>query len=812
MTVGRGRARINTDELNARLLAQVDSLAAAWLPNGRRQGRYVKFGGIDGAAGQSAWLNLDTGAWRDEAAPDDHGGDLISLYAALRCGGDNKRALLELAEAHGLSPARSAAPGAPKQAGHGERAAPAHVDPVDSGPPAASRKPARAEWQPVCPVPDDAPDYRQHSGHFARGKPDRQWEYLGVDGRLNFIVSLFKTSDGGKEVQPLTFCRRTDGLQAWKYKAPAEPRPLYGLQRLARPADGPIYIVEGEKCADALHEALGAPVLTWQGGAKVPHKSDWTPLRGLHLVLWPDADSQRDKSTRELLPGDKQPGMQAMRLVQRLCLALDCTVDVVDVGTPGTKPDGWDCADAIADGWNAQQLRDFMSHLVSAAESPEPAPASRDPKAEPAPTHDPGEPWRDKLIWSKGQVRECVPNAITILSQHEAWRGVVGYDEFSDRIVKLQHPPYDPTGARSVLNNEWSDIDDTMAAAWIAQHEGCVVSSSMIAEAINVVARLNGFHPVRSYLAELGPWDRTERLDHWLADHLQVKPSEYTSLVGRWFVMAMVARVLQPGVKFDYCLVLEGKQGRMKSTALRTLAGEWFSDTELDLANKDSMSAIKGKWLHEFGEMGSIARSESQRQKSFLSRQFDEYRPVYGRREVRCPRQVCFAGTTNEWAWQKDPTGGRRFWPVEVVDEVNIEGLRNIRDDLFAEAYARVLAHERFWPTADEQREIFDPEQLTREAPNAFAELLSAWLDDPMTSAEFTMADACVKGLKLDAKGITRDIETRVGMALAKLSCERFEKRSAAVRFWYRKPPRVRPALQPAAGASAAGASVEAGT
>lgn len=224
---------------------------------------------------------------------------------------------------------------------------------------------------------------------------------------------------------------------------------------------------------------------------------------------------------------------------------------------------------------------------------------------------------------------------------------------------------------------------------------------------------------------------------------------------------------------------------------MRILAGEWFSDTELDLANKDSMSAIGGKWLHEFGEMGSIARSESQRQKSFLSRQFDEYRPVYGRREIRRPRQLVFAGTTNEWNWQKDPTGGRRFWPVAITHEVNVEALREARDQLFAEAYARVLAGERFWPTGDEQRELFDPEQLSREAPNTFAELLAGWLGDWQTPAEFTMADACVKGLKLDAKGITRDIETRVGQALAKLGCERFERRTAAVRYWYRRPPRA---------------------
>lgn len=780
MTVPRGRKRIDIDELKARLLAQAESLVKAWLPRGRRTGVYVKFGGTDGSQGNSAWVNLETGAWRDEAAPEDHGADLISLYAALRCNGDNARALRELADEFGLAAATPRGQ---------DRAAAAATSP--GTPVRQDGAKARSAWRPLCPVPADAPDYRSQWGHFARGTPSHSWPYRSQVGDLLFVVCRFTTSDGGKEVQPLSYCEGPGGAQAWKYKAPDEPRPLYGLDRLGSAQDAPITVVEGEKCADALHAALDSPVLAWQGGCSAVRKADWTPIAGRRVVLWPDADAKRDKAG-QLLPLDRQPGMHAMRAVEQVLQALGCEVSIADPGEPGRRPDGWDCADAIAEGWTRDQLLAFLDQHVPAPSVPRPAPATsrRQVCIEDPPPTDASESWRDRLIFSKGQPRECVPNVIQVLSHHLEWRGVIGYDEFADRIVKLQPPPYDPEGQRSIVSAEWGDLDDTLATAWIASREGFVVSSAMVAEAVNVVARLNGFHPVREYLQGLPAWDGTERLDHWLADHLHVTPTEYSRLVGRWFVMAMVARVLQPGVKFDYCLVLEGKQGRMKSTALRVLAGDWFSDTELDLANKDSMSAIKGKWLHEFGEMGSIARSESQRQKSFLSRQFDEYRPVYGRREIRCPRQLCFAGTTNEWNWQKDPTGGRRFWPVEVPDEINIEGLQAVRDLLFAEAYARVRSGERFWPNGQEQREIFDPEQLTREAPNTFAELLAGWLADPMTSPEFTLSDAAIKGLKLDAKGITRDIETRIGQALAKLGCEKFEKRTAAIRHWYRRPRR----------------------
>jgi predicted P-loop ATPase len=396
-----------------------------------------------------------------------------------------------------------------------------------------------------------------------------------------------------------------------------------------------------------------------------------------------------------------------------------------------------------------------------------------------------GDEWRDGLLWARGALRECVPNVVAVLRHHPAWQGVIAFDEFSQKVVKRQAAPYDSTGKPA--DNEWTDVDDTRVQIWLSKHEGFAPASRMVAEAVEVVARHNTFHPVLDYLRSL-KWDGVARVDHWMTDHLNVEDSQYTRLVSRWFLVGMCNRVINPGCKFDYCLVLEGKQGRMKSSALRALAGEWFSDTELDLAHKDAMSAIRGHWLHEFGEMGSIARTESMRQKSFLSRQVDEFRPSYGRREIRCPRQLVFAGTTNEWQWNKDPTGGRRFWPVTIPDEINVKGLETERNNLLAEAYAMAAAGERYWPTADEQREVFDPVQLIRESSEAFVEILAVWANTLVGhEREFSLSTAIQAGLKIDAKSITRDIQTRVGQALVKLDYERFEKRTGPVRFLYKK-------------------------
>jgi predicted P-loop ATPase len=198
------------------------------------------------------------------------------------------------------------------------------------------------------------------------------------------------------------------------------------------------------------------------------------------------------------------------------------------------------------------------------------------------------------------------------------------------------------------------------------------------------------------------------------------------------------------------------------------------------------MIAVQGKWLYEFQEMGSLARHEASKQKSYISRLSDDFRPVYGRREIRLLRQVLFAGTTNEWEWNKDHTGGRRFWPLYVGQSVDIDGLRSVRDQLFAEALVRYERGERFWPTEAEQRAIFDPEQFKREQQDSLIDALYDWVHAQYR--EFSLATALMDGLGLDASKLTRDLQVRGGIALRKLGCTKVEKRNGITRFWYKPP------------------------
>lgn len=652
-------------------------------------------------------------------------------------------------------------------------------------------KESRSEWVPILPVPEDAPE--PPVAHRYRGKYSKRWEYRDAEGRLLGYTCRFEKASGGKEILPLTWCQSSEsGEFKWEWISFPEPRPLYGLDRLAARPEAFVLVVEGEKCADAAQAELPElVVVSWPGGGKAVGKAGWSPLAGRRAGGWADCDAKRERLTKAereanmaeeskpLLPPEKQPGVMAMEKVGLLAMNGGTRWWDMTIPAPGEKPDGWDVADAIEEGLCGADLATYVrDRLVErAASEPTSPPTEAGAGKERKGPRIPG------LIWGRDGLKNCLSNVYQILAHRPEWQGVVAYDEFALCIVKRKPPPYE-----GGVVGEWDATDDSRTAMWLAQLNPdwtFTPSSDLVAEAVEVLGRANAFHPVREYLASL-TWDGTPRLDVWLEDYLGVARTEYSMRVAKWWLMGAVKRVLQPGCKFDYCLVLEGPQGKGKSTALRIIGRDWFGDTDLDLSHKDSMSALRGKWVYEIAELGALARSEEKRQKSFLSRTIDEYRPVYGRREIKAPRQLVFGGSTNEFEWNKDPTGGRRFWPVECHGEFNLDGLRAALDQLYAEARVLVEAGVPCHPSAEEQRTLFDPEQLKVEQQDSLVDAVHDWVWGRI--ADFSIYDVAADCLKLDASKLTRDLQTRLGIALRKLGCTRTEKRNGMIRYWYKPP------------------------
>jgi predicted P-loop ATPase len=189
--------------------------------------------------------------------------------------------------------------------------------------------------------------------------------------------------------------------------------------------------------------------------------------------------------------------------------------------------------------------------------------------------------------------------------------------------------------------------------------------------------------------------------------------TEYSRAVGsRWLVSA-VARVLRPGAKADCCLILEGAQGIRKSTALRTLAGEYFTNELADLGSKDAAMQTRAVWIIELSELDNLSHSEVARIKAFMSRTTDRFRPPYGMRLVELPRQCVFAGTVNHSTYLREETGGRRFWPG-ACGRIDVDGLARDRDQLWAEAKARFDAGVVWWLETVELVQMAADQQVDR--------------------------------------------------------------------------------------------------
>ncbi len=395
-----------------------------------------------------------------------------------------------------------------------------------------------------------------------------------------------------------------------------------------------------------------------------------------------------------------------------------------------------------------------------------------------------GSSWKKDLLRSKPPMNHCegrilpvLANAIAAFRHAPEWGGVLAFNEFSLGTVALKATPWGV-----VPKGEWTDHEDRRAAEWL-QKQGILVSVEVAGQAVQTAARDHPFHPVRAYLDCL-TWDGVERLDRWLSTYLGVADTEYARAVGSRWIISAVARIFRPGAKADCCLILEGPQGIRKSTALRTLAGEYFTDELADLGTKDAAMQTRGVWIIELSELDSLSNSEVARIKAFMSRTTDRFRPPYGMRLVESPRQCVFAGTVNHSTYLRDETGGRRFWPV-TCGRIDIEALARDRDQLWAEAKARFDAGAPWWLESAELVQMASDEQLQRYEGDPWEEIIGPWLE---VRSSVSVSEVLQKCLEKPQAMWTQSDKNRAARCLRALGWERYRERQGARLEWrYRK-------------------------
>jgi predicted P-loop ATPase len=321
-----------------------------------------------------------------------------------------------------------------------------------------------------------------------------------------------------------------------------------------------------------------------------------------------------------------------------------------------------------------------------------------------------------------------VENVATALAMVPALVGCFAYDEFSLTLMLLKPLPGGPSFNEP---RAATDADITQLQRHLQRHCGMSrVGRDACQRGAESVGHANGYHPIRRYLETL-QWDGMPRLDTWLCTCFGAPDDEYTRLVGRMWPIAMVARVYEPGCQCDYMPVLEGKQGLMKSTALRMLAGDaWFSDQPLDLKNdlRAANQHLPGNWIIEIGELQSFKGTTLETIKTFITQRVSRYLRRHAHNESREPRQCLFVGTTNESVYLYDATGNRRFWPV-LVTVIDLAAIRAIRDQLFAEAIDRYRTGEHWWPDRETEERLFKPEQDARHDDDSWTQFIVPYLE-----------------------------------------------------------------------------------
>lgn len=295
--------------------------------------------------------------------------------------------------------------------------------------------------------------------------------------------------------------------------------------------------------------------------------------------------------------------------------------------------------------------------------------------------------WLEKLtMTAKGKIESTIDNALIILLNDPELRGKYYYDEFRERPVVGGNFPWQALESRA--SDSWSDSDDAGLRRHLEKKYD-IDSAVKIRDAVELAMLQCNRHPVREYLTSLD-WDGMKRADTLFIDYLDAADTIYTREVTRKALMGAVARIMRPGCKHDHILVLVGPQGCRKSTTLAKMGKTWFSDSLYTLSGKDAYEQLQGYWIIELGEMAATRKAELEQIKQFVSKQADSYRAAYARRTQEHPRQCAFFGSTNDDEFLRDPTGGRRFWPVIVTDKGR-ELADNLTDEIVNQIWAEIV-------------------------------------------------------------------------------------------------------------------------
>lgn len=416
-------------------------------------------------------------------------------------------------------------------------------------------------------------------------------------------------------------------------------------------------------------------------------------------------------------------------------------------------------------------------------------------------------------------------NAKLVIENDVRMFGCVAYNIFRNSIVIVQ-PPKQAYRDREHVKKPmvqlegkiWEVSDPVNGTLWTDSHSaqvrlmieapkgqggyGFKMTDRDLLQGLDIVATQNSYHPVRNYLdACASAWDGKRRAETLFIDYLGCDDSPYHREAARLMLLGAVVRVFEPGHKFDFVPILEGIQGKRKSTFIRVLGRNWSSELAGDFHDQKAMiEQIQGSWIVEIPELQGFSKADTNVLKAWLSRQFDKGRLAYKKFTEDFPRQCIFIGSTNDEEYLRDHTGGRRFWPIRCQlpegVEIDTDRLEREIDMIWAEAVLMYREMRRncrlkelplFLTSEEAKKEAAELQESRRveTATDSLAGEIQQWLDQPIgTDTGFDDLDpdapklyrneTCVAQIWAEMmgrpKGSANQMDTtKIGQALSRL-------------------------------------------
>lgn len=234
-------------------------------------------------------------------------------------------------------------------------------------------------------------------------------------------------------------------------------------------------------------------------------------------------------------------------------------------------------------------------------------------------------------------------------------------------------------------------------------------------------------------------------MERLFIDYLGCADTPYHREAARLLLLGAVARIYEPGQKFGFVPILEGLQGKRKSTFILVLGRNWSSELSGDFHhNKAMVEQTLGSWIVEIPELQGFSKADTNVLKAWLSRTHDKARLAFRKFAETFPRQCVFIGSTNDDEYLRDHTGGRRFCPIrcELEGEIDTDRLEGEIDLIWGEAVAeyramRAVCNLRELPlflSSEEARaeaKVLQESRRLETAEDNLAGAIQQWLTNP---------------------------------------------------------------------------------